>query len=233
MADNIHGGHRQRLKDRFIKDGLDSFEPHNILELLLFFGISRADTNKISHNLIDMFGSLSGVFDAPFEELVKVDGVGKSIATLIKLIPEISRMYMIDKCDVKQHLNTTKKVGDFLLPKFIGRTTEVVYLICLDNSCKVLHCGILFEGTVNAASISIRKIIEVAIKFNASNIILSHNHPTGVALPSNEDIVTTDRVVKALKVIGISLLDHIIVAKNDFVSLADSGHLSFIKGDII
>ncbi len=233
MPKDTHNGHRKRLKKRFLEEGLDSFEKHNVLELLLFYGIARIDTNEIAHNLMESFGSLSGIFDAPYEELLKVNGIGESAASLIKLIPEISRVYMDDKCDYKQLLNTTEKMGAFLLPKFVGRTTEVVYLICLDNSCKILNCTVLFEGTVNAANISIRKIIETAIKFNASNVILAHNHPTGVALPSNEDLITTDRVVKALKVVGINLLDHIIVARNDFISFADSGHLASITGCII
>lgn len=230
MSKDTHSGHRQRLKERFLNEGLDSFERHNVLELLLFFGIARIDTNEISHELMNSFGSLSGVLEAPYEELLKVNGIGESAATLLKLIPDISRAYNDDKCDYKQNLNTTEKMGNFLLPKFVGRTSEIVYLVCLDNSCKILNCTVLFEGTVNAANISVRKIIETAIKFNASNVILAHNHPTGIALPSNEDLVTTDRIVKALQVIGIRLLDHIIVARNDFISFADSGHLSAITG---
>lgn len=233
MSKNSHAGHRQRIRERFLKEGLDHFERHNILELLLFFSISRSDTNELSHKLIESFGSLSGVLDTPYDELVKINGLGEQSATLIKLIPEICRVYLDDKSDYRQHLNTTEKMGQFLLPKFIGRTNEVVYLVCLDNSCKILNCCLLFEGTINAANISIRKIIEVAFKFNASNLILAHNHPTGVALPSNEDIVTTDRIMKSLKIIGINLLDHIIVAKNDFISFADSGHLTSIKGNIL
>lgn len=218
----MHSGHRSRLKERMLEQGLDGFESHNILELLLFFSIPRRDTNEIAHTLINEFGSLSSVFDAPFEDLLSVKGVGKNTAYLLKLIPEISRAYIEDKYSVGTVLNDPEKVGDFLLSKYIGRNDEVVILLLMDNKCKVLYCSVIFEGSVNAASVSIRKIAEIALRVKATVAIISHNHPNGVAVPSNDDVETTRKLFHALDLIGVELVDHIIVADNDYISMAQS-----------
>ncbi len=219
----MHEDHRQRLKNRFLKDGLDSFEGHNVLELLLFFSVPRRDTNPIAHELMNAFGSLAKVMDAPFEELVKVRGVTAHTAALIKLIPELSRRYLDSRDAVGSVLADTTSAGRYILPKFVGRRDEAVLLICLDNKRKVLDCSIIFEGSVNSAQISIRKILEYVLRFNATSVIISHNHPGGIAIPSKEDLATTQKIRAALDTIHVTVLDHIIVAENDYVSLADSG----------
>jgi DNA repair protein RadC len=179
--------------------------------------------NPLAHNLINRFGSLAAVFDAPIDELIKVDGVGRNTATLIKLMPQVARRYMISRASLSDILDTTEKAGRYLLPRFFGERDEVVYLVSLDAKCKVLNCRLMFRGSVNSASVSIRKIVETALSFNATSVILAHNHTSGIALPSREDQMTTRRVEAALKAVDIVLADHIIVADEDFVSLADSG----------
>ncbi|MCX7614751.1 MAG: DNA repair protein RadC [Clostridiales bacterium] len=225
---SVHSGHRKRIRERFLKDGLDNFPAHNAVEFLLFYALPQKDTNELAHRLIERFGSLAGVFDAPYEELLKVDGVGETTATLIKLIPQLSRRYMIDSM-VNEYLNTTKKAGKFLLPYYIARKNETVFLVCLDSKCKVISCQMIFEGSVNSTQVNIRKIIETALKYNASGVIIAHNHPGGVALPSPEDLAITKRILEALRVVGLAFIDHIIVADNDFVSLADSGFIERIS----
>ncbi len=218
----VHDGHRQRLLRRFMEEGLDKFEPHNKLELLLFYAIPRRDTNEIAHRLLTTFGSFSAVLDAPIEELVKIEGIGTSAAAYLKLLGQTAQAYYTDlQADVC--LDTTKKAGDYLLPRFLGRTQEVVFLVCLDQKCRVLNTAMIHEGSVHAAEVNVRKIIGMALKFNATGVILAHNHPGGVALPSPEDLATTRRIEQALEVVGIHLMDHIIIADRDFVSLADSG----------
>lgn len=218
----MHKGHRSRLKARMLKEGLDKFEPHNILELLLFFSIPRQDTNVIAHRLLNHFGSLSAVFDASFEELQEINGIGENSAYLIKLIPELSRAYIDDKHSVGIVLDNPQKVGDFLLNKFIGRNEEVVTLLLMDNKCKMLNCSVVFEGSVNAAAISIRKIAELALRSHASVAVIAHNHPNGIALPSKEDVETTKKLRDALKLVSVELVDHIVVADNDYISMAQS-----------
>lgn len=222
----MHNGHRNRLKERFLKEGLDSFEAHNVLELILFYAIPRKDTNETAHRLLDTFHSLSGVFEASYGELLKVEGVGPSAASLIKMFPDVMRKYSVDKEKNLKIIETTEDAGKFLLPLFIGRSDEIVVLVCLDCKRKVLHSSIIFEGSVNSAQISIRKIVEVALRYNSSTVIIAHNHPGGLALPSKEDVTTTGTVKEVLTGVGIDLLDHIVVADNDYVSFADSGLLN-------
>ena len=218
----MHEGHRERLKDKFIRDGLDNFEPHELLELLLFFSVPRRDTNELGHKLINAFGSLSSVFDAPIELLQDVKGIGKSSAVLIKLIPEICRKYMEDKFDYHDRIIDSENAGVILMNKFIGRINETVILMLLDSKCKLLFCGVVNEGSVNSCDIYIRKLVEYAIKYNSSMAILAHNHPSGIALPSKNDIETTFAVKEALNLVGVKLIDHIIVADGDYVSIAQS-----------
>lgn len=221
----VHDGHRARLKKRFLEQGLDSFDDHNVLELLLFYVMPRQDTNPIAHKLLDHFGSLEAVFDATAEELSSVEGVGENAAGLIKLIPAVGRRYAIDKSRSCSIINSAEAAGAFLVPRFIGERDEVVYVICLDAKNKVICCKELFRGVVNSAEISIRKIAELALAKNATSIILSHNHTSGIAIPSVEDEMTTSRIKTALSAMGVNLLDHIVVAGDDFVSMADSGIL--------
>lgn len=225
----MHEGHRDRLKERFLKDGLDSFEQHNILELALFYAIPRKDTNEIAHRLIDAFGSVSGVFNAPYEQLLEIEGIGENAACFIKLIPELARCYYNDMGHEKiQVLNSTDAAGAFFIPKFIGRTEEHIFMAALDGKSRLLKFDLVAKGVVNEVSINVRKVVEVAMKHNAVSVIIAHNHPNGVALPSPDDIDTTWRIVDALNIVNIKLLDHIIVAGNDYVSLRDSKKYAYI-----
>lgn len=219
----LHDGHRKRMRERFDEYGLDNFDDHNVLELLLFYVLPRGDVNPVAHRLMDRFGSLAAVFDAPREELKKVTGVGEKTASLIKLVPQINRRYMMSRSSFSTILDSSDKAGEYLIPYFYAERDEVVYMICLDAKNKVLACSRLFRGSVNSANINIRKIIEFAINSNASSVIISHNHTSGIALPSLEDERTTRRIEEALNTVGIALADHIIVADDDFVSLADNG----------
>ena len=220
----IHDGHRQRVYDRFLKEGLDSFSPHNVLEMLLFYSIPRADTNEIAHRLIERFGSLAAVFDAPESELVKVTGVGERSAVLIKMIPQLSRYYMTDKtADVI--INSSRQAGEYLLPRYVGRTVETVMVVCLDNKGKVINTTIVHEGNINVSEVSVQAVASVALQSKASAIIIAHNHPDGVALPSGDDISTTKLICRTLAALNVKVVDHIIIGDNDFVSVFDSGKL--------
>lgn len=219
----MHEGHRERMKEKFLTDGLDHFQSHEILELFLFNAIPRRDTNEIAHRLLDTFGSLSGVFDAPYEELLKVEGVGQSAAAFIKLVPQLSRCYLDDKQQDKARVFNTESAVKILLPKFIGRTNEVVVLLLLDSKGRQLFCSVVNEGAVNTVPIYVRKIVELAVRYNAASAILAHNHPSGSTMPSAGDITSTKDVFQALKTVNVWLNDHIIVADGDTLSMADCG----------
>lgn len=220
---SIHDGHRQRLKERFLREGLDNFEQLQVLELLLFYCIPRQDTNPIAHALLDRFGSVSKVLEATPEELKKVPGVGESAALFLSLIMATGRYYLVNQKEKDTILTSIEKCGQYLLPFFHGRRNETVFLLCLDAKCKVLSCKEVGEGSVNSAAVPIRRIVEMALGDNATSVVLAHNHPSGLALPSGEDIQTTRRLSLALRAVEIELVDHVVVADGDYVSLAQSG----------
>ena len=220
----IHKGHRQRLKDRFLREGLDNFEELYVLELLLYYCIPRVDTNPIAHALLDYFGSLTAVFEATPEELKRVPGIGDNAATFLALIPQVGRFYQIKRAQPGDILHTISQCGNYLVPYFYGRENETVFLLCLDAKCKVLACKLVGEGSVNSANIPIRRVVEIALNTNATTVVLAHYHPSGLALPSHDDIQTTLRLARAMEAVEITLADHIVVADNDFVSMTQSGY---------
>ena len=221
---SIHDDHRNRVRERVRRDGLDNFEEHQVLELLLFYSFRRGDTNELAHRLMERFGSFSAVLDADPAELEKVTGCGPQSAFFLSLLGQTVRYYQVNRT-VRQDviLNTIEKCGYYLMPRFTGRRNEAVYMLCLDAKCKVLCCEEVGEGSVNFASVPIRRIVETAMNYGASSVVLAHNHPSGLAFPSDEDVLTTRRAALALSAVEILLVDHIIVADDDFVSLVQSG----------
>ena len=219
---SIHNGHRERLRQRFRREGLDNFDELYVLELLLFYCISRKDTNQLAHELLDHFGSLTAVLDASPEELEKVDGVGPSVSTFLSLITQVGRYYQVKRSEPGAILRTIEQCGNFLVPYFFGREIETVFLLCLDAKCKVLCCKKVGEGSVNSANIPVRRIVEIALGANATTVVLAHNHPSGLAIPSADDVKTTSRIASALETVEITLADHIVVSGDDFVSIVQS-----------
>lgn len=224
MADNPHSGHRDRLRKKFLDNSFDGLEMHEILELMLYYGIPRKDTNPIAHKLIDSFGSISAVFDAPIDKL-KEQGISENCAIYLKLIPQICRLYIEDKHNNDDKIIDVENAGEKLKHKFVGRDYEAVVLLLLDSKHKEVFCGVVSKGSVSACEVYVRKIIELAVMYNAKFAVLAHNHPSGLALPSNDDIYTTGKVFKALKLIQVALIDHVIVADDDYVSLRESGFM--------
>lgn len=221
----IHDGHRDKMRRRFLSGGLEPFADHEALELLLYYAIPRRDTNPIAHALMERYGSLSAVLSAPAEDLEKVEGIGRSAAVLIKLVPRLYQKARLADAAQETVLNSSERAGAYLIERFSGETHEVVYLLCLDRKGKLLSCKRMGEGGIASAGLDIRKLLETALLTSASAVILSHNHPSGVALPSADDFTATERAKTALESIGVQLADHIVVADGDFVSMADSGYL--------
>ncbi len=222
---SLHNGHRARKRKQFNKHGLDAFADHEALELLLFYAIPRRDVNPVAHRLLERFGSLDGVFSAPFEELVRVEGVGESAATLLRLLFPLCRRVRTAAGGKPVILDTTGRAGAYFLELFFGEKQEKLYEACLDAKGKLLSLHCLSEGNVDRISINMRKLVENALAANASAVILAHNHPSGIALPSGEDNLATLQVRDALRAVGVQLADHIIAADEDFVSLRQSGIL--------
>lgn len=219
----IHDGHREKMRRRFLAIGLEGFADHEALEILLYYAIPRQDTNPIAHALMDRYGSLSAVLAAPVEDLKKVKGIGESAAVLLRLVSQLSQKARLADAAREIGICSTAQAGAYLLELFSGAAREVLYQLCLDQKGKLLACKRLSEGSANAADLNIRLMMENAILTSATGVILSHNHPSGIALPSQDDFNTTEQARTALKTIGVRLVDHIIVADGDFVSMADSG----------
>lgn len=219
---SIHDGHRQRVRDRFLNSDLTSFEDHEVLELLLFYCIPRCDTNEIAHRLVKRFGNFAQVLDAPISELQKVEGIGENAAVFLSLMRSVSGFYQKSRLAKNTALTKISEYGNYLIPHFSTQRTEEVYLLCLDAKCMVLGCNKVGDGNINSTNISIRKIVDMAISSNATSVVLAHNHPSGIAVPSAEDIATTKLVANALIMVDVILNDHIIVADNDYVSMVES-----------
>ena len=224
---SIHEGHRQRVKDRFRDEGLDSFNELHVLELLLFYCIPRKDTNPIAHALLDRFDSLVNVLEAPASELVKVEGITENAALFLNLMTAVGRYYLVNKVAAGEILDSVEKCGRYMLPYFVGRKNETVFLLSLDAKCKVISCREISEGSINYASISTRKTVQEALSAGATSVVLAHNHPSGIACPSAEDVQATRRIALALQSVEIQLVDHLVIADDDFVSMAQSGLYSW------
>ena len=223
-----HDGHRQRLKTEFLARP-DSFPDHKLLELLFFYANPRSDTNPLAHELIDRFGSLAGVLDAPPEELCKVKGMGKHGAVLLKTVKELSGRYLTARTRVDDIARNSRDYYQLLRPYFFGARNEMVYVLCLDGKRQVLGVRKVAEGSIELAEVNTRRIAEEAIGLRAAQIYVAHNHVSNLAIPSQADWLTTDTLRGALRPIGIELIDHLVFVDGDMVSLKDSEHLKSLQ----
>lgn len=223
--ESIHKGHRERLRNRFLEHGLENFSDIEAIELLLFYALPRRDTNELAHALLRSFGSFRSVMEAQAVDLMQVDGVGENAACLIRLVAELGRRYMASSRRTGKPIRSSDDAGEYLLPLFAYETSEQVYVLCLDSAGAVKQCRRIAKGMVNKVDFSTRDIVDTALRYNASHVILAHNHLSGTALPSAADINTTKKLRAALSMIGVELDDHIIVCDGDFVSLKDSGYV--------
>lgn len=221
----IHDGHREKMRQRFLSTGLRGFADHEALELLLYYALPRQDTNGMAHRLMDHYQTLTALMHAPVEDLRRIDGIGDSAAILLKLVPLLVQRARVQELADGLVCTSSERVGEYLLECFDGARHEQILELCLDRKGKLLSCRHLAEGGANFAELDVRKVVENALLASASAVILSHNHPSGIALPSQADYVATEQAYWALKGVQIALVDHIIVADGDFVSFADSGYL--------
>ncbi|MBO5726564.1 MAG: RadC family protein [Clostridia bacterium] len=224
MAEHLHDGHRDRVKDKFLaNDGFPKGTPdHEMLELLLFYSIPRKDTNDIAHELISTFGSLAGVLKASADELMQVKGITKNSAVLIKSILELSHRYNDIVKSKASIFASTEEIGTYLLGQYAGVTDEVMTVLSVNGNGEMFSFDEVMRGDISRVGLSTRKIIEIVLRTKATSVILAHNHPSGIALPSEGDLTATVTVKNALEHIGVNLLDHFIVVEGDFVSLAIS-----------
>lgn len=216
---NIHAGHRERLRERFSRSGLDDFADHEVLELLLTYAIPRVDVNATAHHLIERFGSVAGALDALPEELCDVEGIGPAAAQFLTILPCVFRRYALNKSKPGEPMDTLAKIGEFLHAKYTGITFERVYLLLFDNSMRLIDCCHLDDGAVNSSKVTVRRVVELCMFKHASCAVLAHNHPMGLAIPSGADIEVTRSVENAMEAVGMNFLEHIIVTENSYAPI--------------
>lgn len=222
MQKTDHSGHRSRMRERYLKSGLDSFAPHEVLELLLFYTIPYRNTNDIAKRLIALFGSVSGVLDAPIDALVEA-GLTENQAVFLKLIPDVTRLYYREKFESDDGPIDYERLPDIIAARFIGyESSEHVLLLLADAKGRECFCGFIMDGNFETISLSTRKILRLAMNYGAASAAIAHNHPSGVALPSSSDVNATRELRRALAAIDVKLIDHFIVANGECVSMAQS-----------
>lgn len=227
--DNIHEGHRDRIRQEFLQHGFDkNTPPHKILELLLFYCVKRADTNPIAHELIAKYGSVAAVLDAPIEELSAFKGLSERSAVLLKLIMPIARRYLYDKSDEKPTFLNLNQIGEYVFAHYLGEQTEKTAVVCLDTKGKLLTFDFISEGDITSVGFSQRELAKTVLSCNATAAVLCHNHPNGIAVPSESDVILTMEAAQTLSKIGVQLIDHIIIGDTDFVSMAQSAQYGYI-----
>lgn len=222
----VHQGHRQRVKAEFMARGLAGMSDHRALELLLFFAIPQGDVNPLAHDLVEQFGSLAGVFTATREQLMGVKGVGENTATLIHLMPALAGRYLEERSSFSGQLTDSWQFKDLLMPLFFGARNEMVYLVCMDSKQKLITCRKLGEGVPDRVDVTGRQVVEAALACGATRVALAHNHVSGIALCSAQDVQTTRHLSQLLNQVGVCLVDHFVIAEDEMVSMRESGYLS-------
>ena len=222
MEKSIHTGHRKRVKEEFLTRGLEGWSEHRILELILFHAIPRGDVNTIAHALINRFGSLAGVCDAPYEELMRVSGVGSNTATLLRLISSVGGAYNASRGRRDDIIHCASDAAELLAPHFFGARNETVYVLCLDGKNQTVGVRKIAEGSIFTADVNLRRIMEEVVVLRAAKIYLAHNHVGSLALPSRMDWETTLTLYGALAGVGIELVDHLVFQDDEMVSLRES-----------
>lgn len=225
----IHKNHRERMKKIFLETGIESFSDVEKLEFLLFFAISRKDTNIIAHNLIEKFGHFNSVLEAPISALATVDGVGEHTAILIHLFLEMFNVYGKNKC--LNRLKNFDNAKEYAKNLYNGVNIEQFYIVCLNSANKIIERKMVAKGTSSEAKIYIRDLAELAINNKSDKVVLIHNHPNGNYIPSNDDILFTARVVRVLTELNVFVSDHIIVGEDKCFSFLESGMIEIMIND--
>ena len=220
-------GHRKRLRERFGKHGLSGFAEHEVMELLLTLSIPRSDVKRPAKALLERFGSLRGVLDAPLAELRSVAGIGEVAATGLHLVREAATLYLQEGSEGAEVLKDAAKLSDFWRMRIGALKHEVFAVAYLDSGCRLLRNGVetLQEGTVDRAAVYPRRVVEAALKRQAAALVLAHNHPNGHVQPSEHDKVLTRAIVLAAETINLRVVDHLIVSPEETFSFRQAGLL--------
>ena len=230
MSEKNNQGHRERIKEKFLKNGIDGFAEYEILELLLTYCIPRKDTKSIAKELLNKFKSLDNIFKADFDKLSVIDGLGNNSIAFLKLIGDLPSIIYKDELKNKKLINKeTLKISNkdillkYLRNKIGYEEIEKFYVIYLSSSNEVIEFEENSVGTLDRSSVYPREIYKKIINLNAKSVILAHNHPSDNITPSKSDIELTNEIAKGLKNFGALLIEHIIITKNSYFSFLEEG----------
>lgn len=217
---SLHAHHRQRMKDKFMKYGLDVFSEHEIMELLLFYVLPHVDTNEIAHQLINKGGSFIGAFQLSYEEMKTVSGVKDQCATFLKLIPELSRYFAVKDAEITaQPSMTYADIANLCVASFVGRNTETLIAYYFDSQMHYCGSSVIGEGGFHSVSTNYTKIIDEMKSKNVANCVLAHNHPSVSMVPSSDDLDSTIRLQKLLAQFNLTLVEHFVISGPTYLGI--------------
>lgn len=219
--ENLHKEHRKRMRERYLTSGIDSFSTHNIVEFMLFNVIPRKDTNETAHKLLNYYGSFANILDADYYDLIQREGIGVYAATFIKLLPDLFRIYSIDKASTGTVYDKVDKIAEFLISYYTAITKEIIVVILLNNKNAMIDCVKIHEGSVSSGFVNPDMIAEIVFTRKATNFILAHNHPNGDPQPSTEDILATRMINNAFSMFNIKMLEHYIIAGTRYTTIGN------------
>lgn len=222
-----HDGHRSRMRQRFAQTALEGFADHEVLELLLFYAIPRRDVNPLAHRLLDTFGSLSNVFEAPPEQLKQVPGMGESAASLISMVVPLFRRYNASLASVRAHFANRRDCARYCLSLLAGKQKEHFYVIGLDASSDVIGTSLICTGDLSEVPAYPRQVMQAVMRLNAHSVVFCHNHPGGNLVPSRADAEATMMLIEALNTVNVGVLDHVIISRDRYLFMSDLGGFPF------
>ena len=226
MSTNVHENHRSRMKERFVKNGLEGFAEHEVLEMLLYYCYPRRDTNEIAHRLIKEYGSLYNLFEADTLDIMNRCNITLNVAVLVSMIPKVANLYFRSKAERRiTRMDNAGTAGQYAVSLFVGRTNEAFYAFCLDTGRRLNHISLIAEGTLDETPVYPREIVSEAMKHQATSLILAHNHPGGTMKPSRKDVEATRKICEGLRFLSIRVIDHIIVAGDKYYSFAEKDQI--------
>ncbi len=229
---NFHANHRQRVRKRFNTAGAETFEDHELLELLLFYAIPQANTNETAHIMLRQYGNLYNIFNAPIRSLTDVTGIGETSAVLLKLIPEFIKRVKESKHTNRIFIGTRIEAEEFLKPLMETFTNELLYILCLSPTGELVNYHCIDGGGYSKVEVQIRSLTDFILRNNCERIIIAHNHPYSHANPSDDDIAITNRLCSSCILNDIDVLDHIIVSPYNIFSFARAGIIDEMKKTI-
>ncbi|MBT3591090.1 MAG: DNA repair protein RadC [Candidatus Marinimicrobia bacterium] len=222
-VDNANKGHRQRLRDKFLKSGLDGFHDYEIIELLLTLGTPRSDCKQPAKDVLKKFGSLKAVLEADPKDLKIIKGIGDKNVFGLKLSQDVARRYLSDRIIDKDYAQSSNDIIEYLQHNLRDKNKELFMVIYLNGRNQIIKMDELFKGTLNTSAVYPREVVKRALNNNAAALVFVHNHPSGNPNPSQDDISITKKLKEAALAIDVSVHDHLIIAGNDVYSFADHG----------